>query len=160
MGLQMGDVFRRVGHAYPDTNGSLVVLINGRYASMGPGHGDGGPHQSGSSICCRKNGSSRVVGDPQRNGAKGCLVLVVPDCYVLSSDWGGSWTDSGSWDCTVHNPPEVLTLEPKLHLVDPNVVVGPVEDGDCGFDIVGGGGGHSDVDRFLEKKPVSKRSLP
>ena len=45
MGLQMGDIFRRVRHAYPDTNGGLVVLIDGRNASMGPGRGDGGPRQ-------------------------------------------------------------------------------------------------------------------
>ena len=81
-----------------------------------------------------------MVCDPQRYGAKGCLILVVPDCNILCSDWRGSWTDSGSRDRAVHNPPEILTLEPKLHLVDPDVVVGPIKDGDGGLHIVGGGG--------------------
>ena len=156
MGLQMGDIFRRVGHAYPDMNGGLVVLIDGRNASMGPGRGDGGPHQSGSYIGCHENGSPHMVGDPQRNGTKGCLVLVVPDCDVLCSDWRESWTNSGSQDRTIHNPPEVLTLEPKLHLVDPDVVVGPIKDGDCGFSIVGGGGRHSVVDGFLKRSPSAR----
>ena len=55
---------------------------------------------------------------------------------------GGSWTDSGSQDGAVHNPPEVLALQPELHLVNPNIIVGPIEDGDGGFHIVGDGGRH------------------
>ena len=98
-----------------------------------------------------------MVGDPQRNGTKGCLVLVVLDCNILCSDWRGSQTDSESQDCTVYNPPEVLTLKPKLHLVDPDVVVGPIEDGDCDFNIVDGGRRHLD-DRFL-KRSLSARDL-
>ena len=33
-------------------------------------------------------------------------------------------------------------LEPKLHLVNPDIVIGPIEDGDCYFDVVGSGGRH------------------
>ena len=55
----------------------------------------------------------------------------------------------------INNPPEILTLEPKLHLVDPDVVVGPIKDGDCYFDVVGGGGGHV-VDRFLKRSPSAR----
>ena len=55
---------------------------------------------------------------------------------------GGSWTDSGSRDGAVHDPLEVLALQPELHLINPNNVVGPIEDGDGGFDIVSGGGRH------------------
>ena len=155
MGLQTGDIFHTVGHTYPDSNSGLVVLIDDRYASTGPGRGDGGPHQSGSCIGCRENSSPHVVGDPQRNGAKGCLILVIPDCNILCSDWRGARTDSGSRDCTVNNPPEVLTLEPKLHLVDPDVVVGPIKDGDCSFNIVGSGRGHV-VDGFLKRSPSAR----
>ena len=55
---------------------------------------------------------------------------------------GGSRTYSGSWDGAIHDPPEVLALQPELHLVDPNIIVGPIEDGDGGFYIVGGCGRH------------------
>ena len=100
-----------------------------------------------------------MVGNPKRNGAKSGLIFIVPDCNILCSDWKEPWTDSGSRDCTIYNPPEVLTLEPKLHLVNPDVVVGPIKDGDCSFDIVGGSGGHTCC--WVSKmKPVSKRSLP
>ena len=61
------------------------------------------------------------------------------------------------WDGPIYNPPEVLTLEPKLHLVDPDVVVGPIEDGDCDFNIVGSDGRHV-VDGFL-KRSLSARDL-
>ena len=88
----------------------------------------------------------------KKNGAKGSLVFVVPDCYVLSSDWRGSRTDSGSQDGAVYNPPEVLTLEPKL-LVNPDVVVGPIKDGDSSFDIVCGGRRHSYVVGLLKRSP-------
>ena len=91
-----------------------------------------------------------MVGDPQRYGAKGSLILVVPESHILGSDWGGSRTYSGSQDCTVHNPPEVLALQPELHLIDPNVVVGPIKDGDSGFYIIGGGGRH--VGCWVSKK--------
>ena len=62
-------------------------------------------------------------------------------------------------DFAVHNPPEVLALQPELHLVDPNVVVGPIEDGDGGFNIVGGGGRHFGCWVSKKKKPVSTRSF-
>ena len=83
-----------------------------------------------------------MVGNPKGYGTKGSLILVVPESHILGSDWGGSQTDSGSWDCAVHDPPEVLALQPELHLVDPNIVVGPIEDGDSGFNIGSGGGRH------------------
>ena len=83
-----------------------------------------------------------MVGDPEGYGAKGCLILVVPDRHILGSDWGGSRTYSGSRDRAIHDPPEVLALQPELDLVDPNVIVGPIEDGDGGFYIVGGSGRH------------------
>jgi hypothetical protein len=95
-----------------------------------------------------------MVGNPKGNGAKGSLILIVPHCGILCSDGRGSQTDSGSWDCSVHNPPEILALEPKLHLVNPDVVVGPIKDGDCDFNIVGGGGRH--VDGFLERSPPAR----
>ena len=76
----------------------------------------------------------------------------------MCSDRRGSQTDSGSRDCPIHNPPEVLTLEPKLHLVNPDVVVGPIKDGDCDFNIVGGSRRHAVVDRFL-KRSLSARDL-
>ena len=98
-----------------------------------------------------------MVGNPKGNGTKGSLILIVLHCDILCSDGRGSRTDSGSRDCPIHNPPEILTLEPKLHLVDPDVVVGPIEDGDCDFNIVGSGGRHS-VDRFL-KRSLSARDL-
>ena len=79
-----------------------------------------------------------MVGNPEGYGAKGSLILIVPDRHILGSDWGGSRTDSGSRDCAVHNPPEVLALQPELHLVDPNIIVGPIEDGDGDLDIGGG----------------------
>ena len=70
---------------------------------------------------------------------------------------GGSQTDSGSRDGAVHNPPEILALEPELHLVNPDIVIGPIKDGDCYFDVVGSGGRHV-VDRFL-KRSLSARDL-
>ena len=83
-----------------------------------------------------------MVGNPEGYGAKGSLILVVPESHILGSDWGGSQTDSGSRDGAVHDPPEVLALQPKLHLVDPNIIVGPIEDGYGGFNIGGGSGRH------------------
>ena len=80
-----------------------------------------------------------------------------PHCDILCSDGRGSWTNSGSRDGAVHNPPEILALEPELHLVNPDVVIGPIKDGDCYFDIVGGSGRHV-VDRFL-KRSLSARDL-
>ena len=62
---------------------------------------------------------------------------------------------SGSQDCSIHNPPEILTLEPKLHLVYPDVVIGPIEDGDYNFNIVGGGERHF-VDRFPKRSPSAR----
>ena len=116
-------------------------------------------HTNAEVIGRRENGSLHVVGNPKRNSTNGGLVVVIPDCNILCSDWRGSRTDSGSWDHTVYNHPEVLTLEPKLHLVDPDVVVGPIKDGDCSFNIVGSGGGHAVDDRFLKRSP-SARDLP
>ena len=55
---------------------------------------------------------------------------------------GGSRTYSGLRDGAVYDPPEVLVLQPELHLVNPNVIVRPIEDGDGGFYIGGGGGRH------------------
>ena len=97
-----------------------------------------------------------MVGNPEGNGAKGSLILVVPYCDILCSDGRGSRTDNGLRDRTVHNPPEILALEPELHLVNPDVVVGPIKDGDCYFDIVGGSGRHTVVDRFLKRSPSAK----
>ena len=76
---------------------------------------------------------------------------------ITSSDWGGSRTDSGSRDGAVHNPPEVLTLQPELHLVNPNVIVGPIKDGDGGFDIIGGGGRH--VSCWVSKKETHQLEI-
>ena len=70
---------------------------------------------------------------------KGSLILVVPCIYIHLHDCGGTHRDHWSRDGPIHNPPEILTLEPKLHLVDPDIVIGPIEDGDCNFDIIGGG---------------------
>ena len=98
-----------------------------------------------------------MVGNPKGNGAKGSLILIVPHCDILCSDGRGSWTDSGSQDCSIHNSPEILTLEPKLHLVYPDVVIGLIEDGDCNFNIIGGSGRHF-VDRF-PKRSLSVRDL-
>ena len=72
-----------------------------------------------------------MVGNPQGNGTKGSLILIIPYCNILCSDGRESRTNSGSWDGPIHNPPEILTLEPKLHLVNLDVVVGPIKDGDC-----------------------------
>ena len=67
----------------------------------------------------------------------------------LSSQRATSWAVTGgvpdlqgSRDRAVHDPPEVLALQPELHLIDPNIVVGPIEDGDGSFYIGGGGGRH------------------
>ena len=158
MGLEASDIFSRVRHTYPDANSSLVVLINGRNASLGPGGGDGGPHQCRSRIGRHKSSSPHVVDNLKRNGTKGSLVFVVPHCDILCSDRRGSRTNSRSWDHTINNPPEILALEPELHLVNPDVVVGPIKDGDCDFNIIGGGGRHSVVDRFL-KRSLSVRDL-
>ena len=97
-----------------------------------------------------------MVGNPQRNGAKGSLILIVPHCNILCSDRRGSRTDSGSRDGSIHNPPEILALEPELHLVDPDVVVGPIEDGDCDFNIVGSGRRHAVDDGFLKRSPSAR----
>ena len=97
-----------------------------------------------------------MVGNLKGNGAKGSLILVIPHCNILCSDRRGSQTDSGSGNRTVHNPPEILALEPKLHLVDPDIVVGPIEDGDCNFNIVGGGERHAVDDGFLKRTPSAK----
>ena len=83
-----------------------------------------------------------MVGNPKGYGAKSSLILVVPKNDVLGSNWRGSRTYCGSRDSAVYDPPEVLALQPELHLVDPNVVVRPIEDGDGGFYIGGGGGRH------------------
>ena len=99
-----------------------------------------------------------MVGNLEGYGTKGCLILVVPESHILCSDWGGSRTDCGSRDCAVHDPPEVLALQPELHLVDPNIVVGPIEDGDGNFNIVGGSGRHVGC-WVSKKKPVSSRSF-
>ena len=69
----------------------------------------------------------------------------------------GSWTYSGSRDGAIHDPPEVLALQPELHLVDPNVVVGPIEDGDGSFNIGSGGGRH--VGCWVSKRSPSARDL-
>ena len=97
------------------------------------------------------------MGDPKGNDAKGSLVLVVSHCDILYSDGRGSWTNSGSQDGAVHNPPEILALEPKLHLVNPDIVIRPIKDGDGYFDVVGGCGGHV-VDRLI-KRSLSARDL-
>ena len=70
---------------------------------------------------------------------------------------GGSRTDSGSRDRAVHDPPEVLALQPEFHLIDPNVIVGPIEDGDGGFNIVGGGGRH--VGCWVSKKEARQHEI-
>ena len=89
VGLEASDIFRRVGHTYPDSNSGLVVLVDGRYASTRPGRGDGGPHQCRSCIGSCENSCPHMVGDPKGYGAKGCLILVVPESHILGSDWGG-----------------------------------------------------------------------
>ena len=131
MSLEAGYILSGVGHANPDLDRCLVVLVNGRNASPGPCGGDCCPHQSRSSIGSCKNSCLHMVGNPQRNGAKGGLILIIPHCDICSSDGRGSRTDSRSWDSPIHNRPEVLTLKPKLHLVNPDIVVGPIEDWDC-----------------------------
>ena len=97
-----------------------------------------------------------MVGDPEGNGTKGSLVLVILHCDILCSDGRGSRIYSGLRDRTIHNPPEVLALEPELHLVDPDVVIGPIKDGDCDFDIAGSGRRHAVDDEFLS---LSARDL-
>ena len=101
--------------------------------------------------------SQHMVGNHQRNGTKGGLVLIIPHCNICSSDGRGSQTDSGLQDSAIHNPPEILALEPKLHLVNPDVVIGRIKNGDCYFDIVGGSRRYV-VDRFL-KRSLSARGL-
>ena len=58
-------------------------------------------------------------------------------------------------DGAIHNPPEILALEPKFHLVNPDIVIGPIKDGDCYFDVVGGSRRHV-VDRFLKRSPSAR----
>ena len=70
---------------------------------------------------------------------------------------GGSRTYSGLQDRAVHNPPEVLALQPELHLIDPNVIVGPIEDGGGGFNIVGGGGRHFSC--WVSKKEARQHKI-
>ena len=104
-------------------------------------------------IGCCENGSLHVVGDPKRNGAKGSLIFVIPHCDILCSD---GRTNSGSQDSPIHNPPEILALEPELHLVNPDIVVGPIKDGDCDFNIVGSGRRHAVDDGFLKRSLSAK----
>ena len=49
-------------------------------------------------------------------------------------------------------------MQPELHLIDPNVIVGPIEDGDSSFNIIGSGGRHFGC-WVSKKKPVSTRSF-
>ena len=77
-----------------------------------------------------------MVGNLQGDGTKGSLILVVPSVYIRLGHGRGTSPNGWSGDHAVYNPPEVLALEPKSHLVDPDVEVGPIKDGDCDFDIV------------------------
>ena len=71
------------------------------------------------------------MGNFQGDGTKGSLILVVPSVHIHLGYGRGTSPDRWSGDHAVHNPPEILSLEPKLHLVNPDVEIGPIKDGDC-----------------------------
>ena len=73
----------------------------------------------------------------------------------MCSDGRETRTDSGSRDGAIHNPPEILALEPELHLVNLDIVIGPIKDGDCYFDVIGSGGRHV-VEGFLKRSPSAR----